>query len=351
MTEFQNSDGDRAGERTQPTPEPSRSRRLFQLIRIPLLTYLGVLLLVTIFQRRLIYHPATAGAIEISDSPFSAERARTVTVTTSDGLVLRGWHVLPNNASPDRTAVFRQLAEDSALNTGQEAGGTAFDGTSVVVLYFCGNGGHRAYRDDSIRLLTNCGADVVIFDYRGYGDNPGTPAAEDIARDVRVQWDWLTGQEQVPAGKIVLFGESLGGGVAVRLAEEVCADDAPPAGLILRSTFSSLASVGGVHFPWLPVRWLLRERFDSAARLPQVTCPLLQIHGDSDDIVPLSEGRLLATHAARTSASGIPPEFLTLPGVGHNNVTSMARREVRQAVQQFLQRLDLAESDEESSVE
>ena len=337
MTGQQQPNGDATGETVQ--PRRSLVSRVFRWIRLPLLAYCVVLLLVAVFQRKLIYHPARAGSIDTRDASFAPGQVRDVTVTTADGLELRGWHVLPDELPAGRDTGLTQSGGGEA--DGMDRAAAAFAGAKVVVLYFSGNGGHRAYREPEMRLLTDLGADVVLFDYRGYGDNPGSPSAADIARDVRTEWDWLTGPQGVPPERVVLYGESLGGGVAVRLAAEVCRAGTPPGGLILRSTFSSLASVGSRHFPWVPVRWLLQERFPSDRLLPDVTCPLLLIHGTADEIVPIEEGRALYLAAPTTSASGQKPDLVELPGVRHNGVARTAGPQLQGAVRQFLVRAGL----------
>src|SRR4029077_813737 len=110
-----------------------------------------------------------------------------------------------------------------------------------LAIFFSGNGGHRGYRVAEASLITKPGADVLLFDYRGYGDNPGEPSEESLAADARAAWRFATNERQVEPRRIFLYGESLGGAVATRLAAEVCTAGVPPAGIILRSTFSRLA--------------------------------------------------------------------------------------------------------------
>ena len=158
---------------------------------------------------------------------------------TVDGLTLQGWRVRPRKS------------------------GEAAPAAPPVVLYFPGNAGHREYRLDEFELLVRSGAEVCCFDYRGYGENPGSPTEADLHRDARAAWNHLTRSLKIPERRIVLLGESLGGGVATHLAADLCTADEVPGGLVLRSTFNTLTSAASWHFPWLPVNWLLRDRFES----------------------------------------------------------------------------------------
>ena len=123
------------------------------------------------------------------------------------------------------------------------------------------------------RSLVRSGAEVCCFDYRGYGENPGSPTEADLHRDARAAWNHLTRSLKIPERRIVLLGESLGGGVATHLAADLCTADEVPGGLVLRSTFNTLTSAASWHFPWLPVNWLLRDRFESQRCIDRVACP------------------------------------------------------------------------------
>ena len=204
------------------------------------------------------------------------------------------------------------------------------------MLYFGGNAANRSYRTLEVEVLANAGADVLIFDYRGYGDNLGTPSEEGLSRDAWAVWRFATEAKKIEPRRIVLFGESLGGGVAIRLASELSQKKTPPAGLILRSTFSSLPDAGAYHFPWLPVRWLLIDRFPSEQRIRDVTCPLLQFHGRRDTILPLRLGRKLFDAAPQKSASGVAKKFVELANADHNDVMETSGAEIAKAVREFL---------------
>jgi hypothetical protein len=240
-------------------------------------------------QRGLIYFPR-------GDVPLPAAaglpRAEGVTFETQDGLTLGGWFV--------------------------PAGAPA---TGYTVLVFNGNGGHRGYRADLAAQLSARGLAVLLFDYRGYGGNPGLPSEEGFARDARAALGYLARQPDVDATRIVFFGESIGAAVAVRLALEY-----PPAALILRSPFSSLTEMGLHHYPFLPVRWFLRDRYPSIDRIGRITSPLLVVAGDADRVVPVEDSRALYDAAPH------PKRFVIVPGADHNDEALMAGPELVRAV-------------------
>ncbi len=207
------------------------------------------------------------------------------------------------------------------------------------MIYFPGNAGHRGYRALELDVISRIGADVYLFDYRGYGDNPGSPSEEKLADDARSIWRTVTEKRGARPSQVCLLGESLGGGVATRLAAEVCAAGTPPGGLILRSTFSSLVDVAAHHYWWLPVRALLIDRFPSTDRIATVTCPILVIHGTADTIVPFSNGQRLFEAAPEKSQQSIAKTFAPLRGAGHNDILYVARDEYRNAVQDFFERV------------
>lgn len=280
----------------------------------------GVLVMLVTFQRSLIYQPFVEKSLPAQQAGLGTGRVHDVTTRTEDGIELHGWLILAKG---------HVAGTDKVLDT-------KFAEGRPVVLYFGGNAANRSYRTLEVEVLAEVGADVLIFDYRGYGDNLGSPTEEGLARDSRAVWRFATEVKKIEPRRILLFGESLGGGVAVRLASELSPKKTPPAGLILRSTFSSLVDAGAHHFPWLPVRWLLLDRFPSEQRIRNVTCPLLQIHGRRDTIVPLRLGRKLFAAAPDESASGVTKQFLELPNADHNDVMETSRPEIAKAVRQFL---------------
>jgi uncharacterized protein len=179
----------------------------------------------------------------------------------------------------------------------------------AVVLFACGNAGNISYRGE--RLADFCRrhrAALLAFDYRGYGLSEGKPNETGVLLDARAARTWLAERAGVPETDIVLLGESLGGGVMVDLASR---DGAR--GLILERTFTSLTDVAAIHFPFIPVRLLMRNRLDSLSKIANYHGPLLIGHGDIDEIVPYELGRRLF------DAANEPKRFIDLPRVGHND--------------------------------
>jgi uncharacterized protein len=292
-------------------------RKLLLFVATP---YLTVLLLVVSFQRSLIYVPTRDAKLPAVLARLPHASAEAITCQTADGVTLHGWW----------------LTSTAPLANHPKSQEQTLAGDRPLVIYFCGNAGNRSYRLEEFEILTDAGANVLCCDYRGYGENSGSPSEEGLAHDARAVWKFATAERQVPADRIHLFGESLGGGVATRLAYEQCRNDAPPGGLMLRSTFTNLADVAVNAVPWLPVRWLLIDRYPSIDRIPKVTCPLLVLHGQRDSIIPFELGKRLFAAAPRQSSSGFAPRFVALPTADHNDVLSTEKPRFRAAIHDFL---------------
>lgn len=240
-------------------------------------------------QRRLIYLPDIV-------PPPAVERAlpgaHEVEFETADGLRLAGWWLQPAEAPPRGT-----------------------------VLVLPGNAGDRGDRAPLAARLAERRFAVLLVDYRGYGGNPARPDEEGLAADARAARRWVIEQSGVDARRLIYFGESLGSGVAVRLAAEH-----PPALLVLRSPFTSLVDTARVHYPWLPVGTLLRDRFDSLRRIGELSMPLLVVAGNRDRIVPLEQSRRLY------EASGSPQRRLVvIEDAGHNDFALLVGDEMLDA--------------------
>ena len=227
-------------------------------------------------QRRLIYFPSPG---PVPSAATLLPGGRDVVLDTEDGKRLGAWYLPATGGQP---------------------------GPAVVV--FNGNGGDRSGRAQLAVGLSRLGMSVLLFDYRGYGGNPGPPSEKGLAADARAAQTWLATQPEVDPDRIVYFGESLGAAVAIGLAME-----RPPAALILRSPFTSLAEVGRVHYPWLPVGWLLIDHYPSIDRVGSLAAPVMVIAGDRDDVVPEPLSRKLYDAAPE------PKRYLLVPGTGHND--------------------------------
>lgn len=258
-------------------PEPSVSRRVWRRIkRLALIvvgTYLVCLIMIGWLQAHLIYFPSRGYEITPQEVGLPFEE---VTIPTADGLNLAAWFVPHERAQ-------------------------------ATVIFFHGNAGNIGDRVLSIEWLHRMGLNVLIFDYRGFGESDGSPNEQGLYKDAQAVWRYLTESRGVPGDQIILFGRSLGGAVAIELATRVS-----PAALIVESSFTRLVDVGRIHFPWLPVNWLLTHRYESVDKVSQITCPKLFIHGADDELIPIDQGRALFAAAAE------PKEFMETPG-GHND--------------------------------
>lgn len=235
-----------------------------------------VVVLLWVVQRRLIYLPATA---PVPPAEQVVPGARDVTLRTADGLALGAWLVPPRG--PDR---------------------------KVTVLVASGNAGDRSLRAPLAAALAEQGLGVLLFDYRGYGGNPGSPTERGLAMDVRAARRFLVEQVGVPPRRLLYYGESLGAAVVAELATEH-----PPAGLVLRSPFLDLAAVGREHYPFLPVRALLKDRFPVAEHVARLNVPVTIVYGTRDSIVPPEQSRAVA------AAAPGPTRTVEIPGADHND--------------------------------
>jgi hypothetical protein len=258
-----------------------------------LVVLVALLAAVWLLQRRLIYFPDTAVPPAGSVLPGAQE----ITLRTEDGLALGAWHLSP---------------------TGADRG--------ITVLVTPGNAGSRALRVPLARRLAAVGFAVLLLDYRGYGGNPGRPSENGLITDARAARAYLV-EHGVPAQRLIYFGESLGAAVATRLAVEQ-----PPGGLVLRSPFTSLAAVGSRHYPLLPVRLLLRDRFPVTELIGQVRVPTAVVYGSADTIVPPEHS------AAVAAATGGPARAVQVVGADHNDAALLEGNVLIAAV------LDLARS-------
>jgi len=261
---------------------------------------LAALTVVTVFlvvlwlaQRSLIYFPHGSPP---SPAALGLPQAEIVTFDTEDGLHLEAWFVPAREPRQDRT-----------------------------IVVFNGNAGHRGHRAILGALFAEHGFSTLLLDYRGYGGNPGLPSEAGLERDARAAVAYLASRPDVNLARVVYFGESLGAAVAVGLAV-----DHPPAALILRSPFSTLAEIGQRHYPFLPVRWFLRDRYPSLERIGAIESPVLIIAGDADRIVPLDDS------AALYDAARHPKHLVVIEGADHNDAELIFGPRVIRAVLDFL---------------
>lgn len=252
-------------------------------------------------QRSLIYLPGSTGP----DPDLLPAGAEVVELRTVDGLRLAGWF-LPARGGPD---------------------GTGADPTPGPAVLICnGNAGDRSHRLPLAEALAERGYSVLLFDYRGYGGNPGTPSEDGLRVDARAAVEALAARPEVDPERIAYFGESLGAAVAGGLATE-----RPPAALVLRSPPSSLGDVGRHHYPFLPVfDFLLFDRYPLAEQLREVRVPLLVLVTERDEIVPAELSRRVFDAAAE------PKRYVPLAAGHHNDPGLLAGEEMLAAVGSFL---------------
>jgi fermentation-respiration switch protein FrsA (DUF1100 family) len=181
--------------------------------------------------------------------------------------------------------------------------------TNAVLLWCHGNAGNIINRLDNLRELYRLGLSVFLFDYRGYGRSEGRPSEEGLYQDGFGAYEYVARIRRVRPDRLILFGRSLGAAVAGELAAQK-----PAAGLILESCFPSVEALAKFHYLGLPVHWLLGAKFRLIDRLPHISLPLLVIHGDRDDVVPLQLGRQVFEAAKE------PKAFYVVRGADHNNV-------------------------------
>jgi hypothetical protein len=264
---------------------------MVRILIIAACTYVGLIVIVAVFQRRLQYFPF--GGVPLVPSGGAYHGLEEVEVVAKDGPKLRGWY---------------------------------WPGTMPVAVYVLhGNAGNRAHRLYWLARIHSMGATVFILDYRGFGGSEGSPTEEGLYLDAEAGARWLAARG---AGKIVYFGESLGSAVAVELALR-----APPAGMVLQAGFPSATDVARRAYPFLPVGLLLRDRFEAAERIRRVTCPILFIHGDRDSIVPFELGRVL--HDAAVA----PKEWFAVRGADHNDIPDVGGAAYFERIGEFLRRV------------
>ena len=262
----------------------------WSILRVAAAVYLGLTLFLYLWQSRLVYYPSREMGLTPGTARLPFEDIR---VQTGDGETVHGWFV----PAP---------------------------GARGTVIFCHGNGGNISHRIEAFWRWHDYGLNVCMFDYRGYGHSTGKPSEAGTYRDAEAVWTWVTATKGVAPERVVVFGESLGGGVAAWLAEHH-----PPAALILESTFTSIPDMAAHLYPYLPTRWLCRIHYNTLARLASIHCPVLVAHSPDDDMVPYALGQRLFA-AARE-----PKAFLEMKGP-HNGGREATGPRYDQAVTAFL---------------
>ncbi|MBI1272756.1 MAG: alpha/beta hydrolase [Alphaproteobacteria bacterium] len=265
--------------------------KIKHLLLTLLTAYAVFCIALVLLQRNLMYFPDKTSFVP---SEWQVPELQPVETLTADGLRITSWYTPAR--TPDReTIVFTQ-----------------------------GNAGHAGYRNYKVRPWIDAGYGVMMVGYRGFGQNPGVPSEKGLYDDARSVLDWLKAHD-LGGDHIVLYGESMGTGVATQMATEYRA-----LGLILESPYTSTAEVGSWRYPFLPVYYLMRDRFESINKIKNIHMPLMIVHGLSDLVVPAKFGRKLL------AAANEPKQGVFVPGLGHSDVYDL---EVRQAIMKFIEGL------------
>jgi fermentation-respiration switch protein FrsA (DUF1100 family) len=228
------------------------------IVLVAVSLYLTLLVLLRVYESRLIYFPG-AERILVPPPPSLDLPFERVEFTAEDGVRLIGW-IMPASTGD----LWLLICHGNAGNLSQ------FD---------------RPRHYAGLRAL---GLNLFAFDYRGYGESQGSPSEPGLYRDAGAAYRYLREQRNVPADRIVLFGHSLGSAVAIDLASRV-----PAAGLIVEGGFTSALDRGQELYPYIPVRWIAKSRFESRDKIAQITMPKLFLHARRDEVIPLSHGRAL----------------------------------------------------------
>lgn len=269
-------------------------------VAIAFAIFATMILLMALFERSLIFFP-TRHPDGMWDTEAAARGTGCVIedhfFTARDGTRLHGWWCRRLDARPD----------------------------DPVLLFFHGNAGNLSHRADLlIELATRTPASVFVVGYRGYGRSEGRPKEAGLYLDARAAWTHLTEGSGVGADRVVIFGKSLGGGVAVDLALV-----APAAGLIVESSFTSIPDMAGAHYPFVP-KFLVRTQMNSVVKVPLISIPKLFIHSQNDRVVPYRLGRELFEAASE------PKRFHEVIGAGHNDTWLVGGNAYFEALSAFI---------------
>jgi fermentation-respiration switch protein FrsA (DUF1100 family) len=266
---------------TAPTAPHTRWRRVRRFVLRRLwfypLVYVCVVAVFALLENSLVFRPTSAAEEWLT--PVDP-RTEDVSFASADGTTIHGWWLPPERP-----------------------------GTGAVLVAH-GNGGNLSHRGQlAADLNRTLGAGVLLFDYPGYGKCEGKPSEGGCYASGEAAYHWLTDGAKVPANRVVLLGESLGGGTAVELATRH-----DHRALVLMCTFTSLPAAAKVHYPWLPTHTLMRNRFDNLAKIGRCTRPVFIAHGTADEVIPFAHGEQLF------AAANEPKAFLPLDGLTHNSL-------------------------------
>jgi fermentation-respiration switch protein FrsA (DUF1100 family) len=230
---------------------------LLRLLAAVCLIYLALTAVLYTFQRRLLYHPDRLAPSRAEAGLAVMEEHR---LQTADGVAIAAWYSPPAKARG-------------------------------ALLYLHGNAGNLGSLGAKLKPYLAAGLGVLAIDWRGYGTSQGQPSEDGLYEDGRAALEFLTARGIAPE-RIAIHGESLGSGVATKLAA-----GRKLAALILEAPFTSVADAAQLHYPYLPAKWLVKDRFDSLERIQEITAPILILHGEKDQTVPVEHGKRLLAKA------------------------------------------------------
>jgi fermentation-respiration switch protein FrsA (DUF1100 family) len=275
-------------------------RTMIYFLLIPVVIILFVVWLAW-NEPRFLYHPNR----EIEQTPDKLGlKYENINLTTSDGVNINGWFLPGEN-----------LAEDDQQ-------------TRLTVLFFHGNAGNISHRLEKVGIFRDLGVDTFIIDYRGYGRSEGQPNEQGTYHDAQAAYEYLTQQRKLKPRSIVVYGESLGSAIAADLAGKV-----EVRGLVLEEGFTSTANVGQEMFPFFPVHWLVRNKYDTIDKLPRIHVPLLIFHSRDDEVINFSHSQRLF------AAANEPKQFVELHG-SHNDAFEASALTYRAALSKFFAALE-----------
>lgn len=268
-------------------------RTIGSLIAIATACYVLLGVMLYFMQERMVFLARLPGrALEVTPRHAGFEYVD-VNLETSDGLSLHGWYVF----APDSRG---------------------------TVLFLHGNAGNISHRLDSIAVFHELGLDTFIIDYRGYGQSEGKPSEDGTYRDAEAAWQYLVAQRGKDPERIIVFGRSIGGGVAAWLATRHKA-----AALIVESSFTSAVEMAAHLYPFMPVRLISRLQYPVADYVARAECPVLIVHSRDDEIIPFAMGKALY------EAAPAPKAFIELAG-DHNNGFLLSRDRYREELAKFI---------------
>jgi fermentation-respiration switch protein FrsA (DUF1100 family) len=261
------------------------------------------------FQDQLLFQPSSRLLATPDDAGMGFE---TVRLDTEDGETLHGWWI----PAADVYSVNTPARVSRETNPSEFA--------KQTLLFFHGNAGNISGRLESVQQFHRLGLNVLIVDYRGYGQSTGSPSEQGIYKDAEACWRHLTEVRGIAPDDIVIFGRSMGGGAATWLAARH-----RPGAVILESVFTNVPDVGAHHYSFLPVRALATNQFNNESRVAEIDAPKLHIHSREDRVVPFKLGRRVFEAAAE------PKRFLEIDG-GHNDGFLVSADEYLRTIDDFL---------------